>query len=75
VHPAETCEVDGFDRRRDHRDQIEIAHPGIEARGGQILRFQSRGEAVVFVDEPAEKVPPPNITRTDRDRVSSPGQR
>ena len=33
MHPAETCEVDGFDRRRDHRDQIEIAHPGIEATG------------------------------------------
>ena len=33
MHPAETCEVDGFDRQRDHRDQIEIAHPGIEATG------------------------------------------
>jgi type III restriction enzyme len=44
-------------------------------RGGQILRFQSRGEAVVFVDEPAEQVPPANITRTDGDRVPRFGQR
>jgi hypothetical protein len=44
-------------------------------RGGQILRFQSCGEAVVFVDEPAEQVPPANISRVDRDRLRGLSQR
>src|SRR5664280_578434 len=42
-----------------------MAH-GRLARGGRKPRFQSRGGAVVLVDEPAEHVPPANITRTDR---------
>ena len=31
MYPADTFEVDRFDRRRGHRDQIEIAYAGIKA--------------------------------------------
>ena len=46
-------------------------HPG---PWGSETAIRSRGEAVVLVNESAEQVPPANVARTDRDRVSSPGQ-
>jgi hypothetical protein len=42
---------------------------------GSETAIRSRRGGVVLVDEPAEQVPAANVARTDRDRVSSPGQR
>jgi hypothetical protein len=41
---------------------------------GSETPIRSRSDAVVLVDEAAEQVPPANVARADRDRVSSPGQ-
>jgi hypothetical protein len=41
---------------------------------GSETPIRSRRGAVVLVDEAAEQVPAANVARTDRDRVSSPGQ-
>ena len=41
---------------------------------GSETPIRSRGGAVVLMDEAAEQVPAANVARTDRDRVSSPGQ-
>src|SRR5664279_4614962 len=42
---------------------------------GSETRIRSCGGAVVLVDEPAEQVPPANISRVDRDRVRGLSQR
>src|SRR5665647_299194 len=42
---------------------------------GSETPIRSRREAVVLVDEPAEQVPPANVTRVDGDRVTRFGQR
>ena len=39
-------------------------------RGDQKPRFRSRGRPVALVDEPTEQVPPADIARVDRDRLS-----
>jgi hypothetical protein len=54
--------------------EAELAKRTLTNPWGSETPIRSRRGAVVLMDEAAEQVPPANVTRTDRDRVSSPGQ-
>ena len=49
---------------REQAQEMEAACPW-----GSETPIQSRGEAVILVDEPCEQIPPPDIARVDRDRL------
>ena len=52
----------------------QLVAGAFRARGDRKPGFDQRGDAVVLINESTEQIPSANITRTDRDRVSSPGQ-